>query len=318
MKIPAVPDNERLRLDALRRLAVLDSPAEERFDRITRMARNMFEVPIALVSLVDDHRQWFKSCCGLSVLETPRDISFCGHAILGEELFVVEDAAQDPRFSDNPLVTGEPHIRFYAGHPLEVSAGLKLGTLCIIDTKPRVLSLREQALLADLASMVESELRAVQMATIDELTGITNRRGFMLLAEKSLKYAFRAKHPVSLLFFDLNHFKSINDQFGHDVGDDALRQMAELLCRVFRDADIYARLGGDEFVVLLPGTGNEHCKRIQERFEQALNELNANCGKPYQLSCSVGIIDYDAVTPPDIDTLLRLADERMYSCKSRR
>ncbi|MFM5486675.1 GAF domain-containing protein, partial [Aeromonas veronii] len=118
MQSPVVPDNERLRLDALRRLAILDSPAEERFDRITRMARNMFDVPIALVSLVDENRQWFKSCCGLPVLETPRDISFCGHAILGEELFVVEDAAQDPRFSDNPLVTGEPHIRFYAGHPL--------------------------------------------------------------------------------------------------------------------------------------------------------------------------------------------------------
>lgn len=109
MQSPEVPDNERLRLDALRCLAVLDSPAEERFDRITRMARNMFDVPIALVSLVDENRQWFKSCCGLPVLETPRDISFCGHAILGEELFVVEDAAQDPRFSDNPLVTGDPH-----------------------------------------------------------------------------------------------------------------------------------------------------------------------------------------------------------------
>nr|WP_279623873.1 GAF domain-containing protein [Aeromonas veronii] len=106
MQSPVVPDNEPLRLDALRRLAILDSPAEERFDRITRMARNMFDVPIALVSLVDENRQWFKSCCGLPVLETPQDISFCGHAILGEELFVVEDAAQDPRFSDNPLVTG--------------------------------------------------------------------------------------------------------------------------------------------------------------------------------------------------------------------
>lgn len=318
MQSPVIPDNERLRLDALRRLAVLDSPAEERFDRITRMARNMFDVPIALVSLVDENRQWFKSCCGLPVLETPRDISFCGHAILGEGLFVVEDAAQDPRFSDNPLVTGEPHIRFYAGHPLEVGNGLKLGTLCIIDREPRVLSQRDQALLADLASMVESELQAVQRATIDELTGITNRRGFMLLAEKSLQYAFRVKHPVSLLFLDLNHFKAINDNLGHDIGDDALRQMAELLCHVFRDADIFARLGGDEFVALLPGTGNEHYQRIQERFYQALEHFNASSGKPYQLSCSVGIVGYDATTPPDLELLLRLADEKMYTCKSAR
>ncbi|MGL6288880.1 GAF domain-containing protein, partial [Aeromonas hydrophila] len=124
MQSPAVPDNERLRLDALRRLAVLDSPAEERFDRITRMARNMFNVPIALVSLVDENRQWFKSCCGLPVLETPRDISFCGHAILGEGLFVVEDAAQDPRFSDNPLVYGDG-IHLTVAHKREWSYGFK-------------------------------------------------------------------------------------------------------------------------------------------------------------------------------------------------
>ncbi|MGL5305589.1 GGDEF domain-containing protein [Aeromonas jandaei] len=315
MQSPVVPDNEKQRLDALRRLAVLDSPAEERFDRITRMARNMFDVPIALVSLVDENRQWFKSCCGLPVLETPREISFCGHAILGEELFVVEDATQDPRFFDNPLVTGEPHIRFYAGHPLEVGDGLKLGTLCIIDRKPRSLSDKDQALLADLASMVESELRAVQMATIDELTGITNRRGFMLLADKSLKYAFRVKNPVTLLFLDLNHFKVINDTYGHNVGDDALCQMAELLCRVFRDADISARLGGDEFVVLLPGTGHEHSSRIKERFYNALENFNHTSGKPYQLSCSLGIVVYDALTPPNLDSLLCLADEEMYSCK---
>ena len=123
MQTPATPDNEHLRLDALRRITILDTSAEERFDRITRMARNMFDVPISLVSLVDKDRQWFKSCCGLPVLETPRDISFCGHAILGDGLFVVEDATRDLRFADNPLVTGDPHIRFYAGAPLSAPGG---------------------------------------------------------------------------------------------------------------------------------------------------------------------------------------------------
>ncbi|MBL0563273.1 sensor domain-containing diguanylate cyclase [Aeromonas hydrophila] len=315
MQTPVVPENERQRLDALRSLALLDTPAEERFDRLTRMARNMFDVPIALVSLVDENRQWFKSCCGLSVLETSRDISFCGHAILGDALFVVEDASQDPRFADNPLVTGEPYIRFYAGHPLDVGNGLKLGTLRIIDCKPRVFGQREQALLSDLASMAESELKAIHMATMDELTGLTNRRGFMLLAERNLQYAFRAKIPASLLFIDLNHFKSINDRFGHDVGDDALCQMAELLCKMFRNADIIARLGGDEFVVLLSGTSNEYCSGIQARFTQALESFNTNNGKPYQLSCSMGIVGYDATTAPDINMLLRLADDEMYICK---
>ena len=233
MQTPAIPDNERLRLDALRRISILDSSAEERFDRITRMARSMFDVPISLVSLVDENRQWFKSCCGLPVQETPRDVSFCGHAILGDGLFVVEDTRQDLRFADNPLVSGEPHIRFYAGCPLQIGEGYKLGTLCIIDRKPRLLDSRQQGLLTDLAGMVERELAAIQLATLDDLTGITNRRGFMLLAQKCLQLAHRQEREATLLFIDLNRFKEINDQLGHDVGDDALQQMAGLMCRVF-------------------------------------------------------------------------------------
>ena len=118
MKTPEFPPNEVARLQTLRSLDILDSPQEERFDRLTRMARRLFDVPIALVSLVDDNRQWFKSCAGLSVSETGRDISFCGHAILGEGIFIIPDAASDERFHINPLVVNEPTIRFYVGCPL--------------------------------------------------------------------------------------------------------------------------------------------------------------------------------------------------------
>lgn len=158
MQAPAIPDYERQRLDALRRLAILDSSAEERFDRITRMARNLFEVPISLISLVDGERQWFKSRCGLDAQETPRDISFCGHAILGEEIFVVEDATRDPRFADNPLVLGDPHIRFYAGSPLHIAGGYKVGTLCLIDRQPRQLDART------VYSSLGSEIDVVEFA----------------------------------------------------------------------------------------------------------------------------------------------------------
>jgi GAF domain-containing protein len=134
---PETPANEQVRLDSLQSLDILDSPAEERFDRLTRLAKRIFDVPIALVSIVDQNRQWFKSCVGLDVSETPRDISFCGHAILGNEVFVVTDTAEDPRFDDNPLVVNDPFIRFYAGCPLKYTDGSMLGTLCIIDTRPR-------------------------------------------------------------------------------------------------------------------------------------------------------------------------------------
>lgn len=315
MQAPLIPDYEQQRLDGLRRLAILDSTAEERFDRITRMARNMFEVPISLISLVDEERQWFKSRCGLDAQETPRDISFCGHAILGEEIFVVEDATRDPRFADNPLVLGEPHIRFYAGTPLHIVGGYKVGTLCLIDRRPRQLDERERALLTDLAGMVEHELAAIQLAILDELTGITNRRGFIMLGQKCLQLSHRQGREASLLFLDLNRFKEINDTLGHEAGDDALRQMAGLLSRVFRNADIFARLGGDEFVVLLPGIGPELVVRVLARFEEALIQFNQEAGKPYRLLCSTGVAHYDPRLPPDLESLLQQADKQMYHRK---
>jgi GAF domain-containing protein len=158
MQPPAIPDNEAQRLAALRALNVLDTPPEERFDCITRIAARLMDVPICLVSLVDANRQWFKSCVGLAARETPRDISFCGHAILESEALVIPDALAAPRFADNPLVAGEPRIRFYAGQPLSAVDGSRLGTLCLIDRKPRHMSAADLQALRDLAHMVEREL----------------------------------------------------------------------------------------------------------------------------------------------------------------
>ncbi|MFV1921534.1 MAG: GAF domain-containing protein [Methylotenera sp.] len=155
MKKPSIPPDEAARLKTLRYLNILDTPAEERFDRLTRMAKRLFDVSFALVSLVDENRQWFKSCAGLDVSETPRDISFCGHTILGDDIFIIPDATKDERFADNPLVLNEPHIRFYAGCPLKFTNGNRLGTLCIIDQQPRNLTDEDLIVLKDLASMVE-------------------------------------------------------------------------------------------------------------------------------------------------------------------
>lgn len=160
---PPIPENEAERLASLCALDILDTPAEERFDRITRIARRLFDVPIALISLVDADRQWFKSSQGLPVSETPRNISFCGHAILGPDTFYVPDALHDPRFVDNPLVTGDPNIRFYAGAPLEVSAELRIGTLCIIDSRPRKLSAQDLDDLRQLADWAQDEVGMMRL-----------------------------------------------------------------------------------------------------------------------------------------------------------
>ena len=132
-----LPANEAERLAALYRLEILDTPAEERFDRITRIAAELFDVPISYVALLDNDRQWFKSSCGLNVSETPRDVSFCSYAINENKPLVIPDALADERFRDLPIVTGEPHIRFYAGCPLAIPKRLNVGTLCVADIKPR-------------------------------------------------------------------------------------------------------------------------------------------------------------------------------------
>ena len=155
----SLPEDESRRLAALQKLTILDTEPEERFDRITRLAAAMFNVPFALVCLVDRNRQWFKSCYGIEgVCETSREVAFCSHAILGQEVLVVPDAFLDPRFADNPQVTDEPRIRFYAGCPLTLSDGSRVGTLCVLDIRPRQLDETKISLLEDLGSLVEQEL----------------------------------------------------------------------------------------------------------------------------------------------------------------
>jgi len=163
MKTPDFPPDEHQRLSALEATQLLDTPPEERFDRVTRIASRLFSVPIALVSLVDKDRQWFKSSYGLGAKETARDISFCGHAILGSDALVVENARNDERFFDNPLVTGEPNIQFYAGAPLEDRSGNRLGTLCLIDRQPRQFSEADKQNLRDLADMIEREFQFTEL-----------------------------------------------------------------------------------------------------------------------------------------------------------
>lgn len=157
---PPLPEDEDNRLASLRQLSILDTKPEDRFDRITRLAAKMFGVPIALVSLVDQNRQWFKSCYGLDATETSREVSFCAHALLDKKVMLVPDALADPRFADNPLVTGEPRIRFYAGYPLTLPNSTRVGTLCLIDVRPREFTERQVDILKDLGSMVERELSA--------------------------------------------------------------------------------------------------------------------------------------------------------------
>lgn len=317
MQIAPKPADEAARLDTLHSLSILDTPPEERFDRLTRLARRLFDVPIALVSLVDDDRQWFKSHAGLDVTQTSRDVSFCSHALLAGNTMVIQDALNDDRFHDNPLVTGAPGIRFYAGRPLAAPNGAPIGTLCLIDTRPRSLEPDELALLGDLAHMTEREIAALHFATTDELTQLTNRRGFEILARHVLSLCDRLSRHAVLLFFDLNDFKAINDRFGHAEGDRALKTFADTLTGALRDSDVIARLGGDEFVVLLSATDPADVAEPVERVTQALAQRNTADARGYDIRFSVGHVDYDPAHHHDVAGLLASADQRMYEHKQR-
>ena len=196
MQIPAIPANESSRLAVLRSLKILDTAPEERFDQITRIAQRAFRLPIALISLVDAQRQWFKSCQGLCARETPRNLSFCGHAILDDVPLIVPNALDDPRFYDNPLVVGEPNIRFYAGIPLTVLNGYRIGTLCVIDQQPRTFDTNDTLLLTELGHLVEQELVSCKTSVLEELQqrnqemSLLSRLSDFLQASLTLSEAF--------------------------------------------------------------------------------------------------------------------------------
>lgn len=312
MKEPSFPLDETVRLKSLHSLRILDSVPEERFDRITRMAQRLFDVDICLVSLVDCDRQWFKSKQGLDACETPRNISFCGHAILDEKAFVIEDTLIDQRFADNPLVTDNPNIRFYAGYPVHAPTGDRIGTLCLIDPQPRSFSPRDEQTLRDFAALVDDELASSSKVHVDELTGIANRRGFTTVAEHLLPLCARNDLDVELLFFDLDEFKQLNDQLGHEAGDQALKLFAKTLLKSFRSADVVARLGGDEFVVIVAGemvSSERALEVMQARIDSTQTKLAS------KVKWSVGRIKYDKARHAGVEELLAAADKKMYADK---
>ena len=319
MQSAPIPSNDAERVETLHSLEVLDTDAEERFDQITRLARRMFDVSTVHVSLIDADRQWIKSAAGPGYgSNTPRAITFCGHAIAGDDILHIEDAQDDHRFSDNPLVTGDPRIRFYAGCPLRVD-GFTLGTLCLIDQEPRAFSPQDAMLLKDLAAVAEQNLAAERIAMTDELTGLVNRRGFGIVGRQVLATCRRLNRPATLLYCDLNGFKPINDQYGHAEGDRALKLFAASLKHVYRESDAVARLGGNEFAVLLTGTPIAGATQAIQRLREDVAGATRDAGRSYGIGFSVGVAEFDpAGTACTLADLLKTADAAMYREKADR
>ncbi len=232
-----IPPDERERLGALRKYEILDSEGEQAFDDLTLLATQICGAPTALISLVDSDRQWFKARIGLETCETPREISFCGHAILGDRLFVIEDASRDPRFSDNPLVTDEPHIRFYAGAPLTTPSGHRIGTLCVIDFVPRQLTAEQHQGMLALARQVVALLELRRKSGLLERRDERRSRLFSVVSH-DLRTAFTGLiGHISILIGD---HEQLNTDLIQRHATSARRQAREAL-RVAEDLLAWAR-----------------------------------------------------------------------------
>lgn len=313
-----IPSNDEDRVENLRSYAVLDTQPEEAFDRITRLVSALLDMPIALVSLIDGERQWFKSSVGLDVDETPREQAFCGYAILDDVVLTVSDATLDDRFADNPLVTDDPGIRFYAGAPLTTREGFNVGTLCVIDRKPRTLDEGQLAILRDFAALALRELELHKAAATDGLTGVFNRSGLTAAGQSEVARAHRHGSPLSLAIIDVDHFKDINDSYGHAGGDIALRRVAEVCRSAVRSKDVVGRLGGDEFGLLLPGAdarvAGEVARRIAAEVRGA-ELLPTDDRTPITLSIGVASLEAGEV---DLTEAWARADTALYQAKETR
>ena len=327
---PEYPKNEDKRMEFLNKLRILDTPIEERFERITRIVCRSLNVPISAISLVDDERQWFKSIQGLDVSETPRNVAFCAHAILEDKPFVVEDASVDPRFINNPLVTEDPSIRFYAGCPLEMGDGLRIGTLCAIDREPRTFSKEQMEILQDLTEMVKSEFQMIALseahqslivdfeqaeraALIDPLSRLWNRAGGENFLSREWEAAKRKKTPVSVAMLDIDHFKRINDIHGHGAGDQVIKHVARIIISALRPYDVACRWGGEEFLIILPECAKSKLSLALYRVIQAIRNSAIN---NLTVTASAGAVTAYPSEGHDFRKIIELADQALYKAKN--
>ena len=289
MQKPDIPHNEEERTRAIQGMGIIYSPSEARFDRITRLACRHFDIDTALVTIVYKEIQWFKSLQGLNACSTDREVSFCGHAILGDDALVVENALLDTRFMDNPLVTDSPRIRFYAGQPIRDEFGVTIGTLCLIDGVPRTFSQEDRQDLRDFARLVEAELakpvednvltRFIRSLNenqrsllIDPIVGSWNRRGFEALLDKEIENALRHDEDLTLIHVKLSSFDVILNRFGHDRIIDFSKFTASIVRDQLPTGSSIGSLGADAFVAVCSGMSPSEATRIIEQLKQRFTE----------------------------------------------
>ena len=342
----AMPANEAARIEALLNYRILDTLPEDSYDDITLLASEICNTPMAAVSLIDSSRQWFKSKVGLTIPETARDNAFCAHAILQPDIMIVNNTEADERFVNNPFVTGEPRIRFYAGAPLVTPRGEALGTLCVIDqttrtlTETQVNSLRalsrqvmaqlelrrhvglyeqNQRMLKEYQDNLEGMNAMLQKQSVtDDVTGFNNTRFLYQYLDQYISSTSAGVEKLTLVFFDMDDFKQVVDNFGHMYGSKVLKEVAEVVHTHLDNEDRIVRYGGDEFIVILPGQWGEKALSKVEAIREAIRSTTYLQKEKIHLevTASFGLATYpnDA---RDKKQLLMAADQCLFHSKKR-
>ncbi|MFT6914518.1 MAG: diguanylate cyclase (GGDEF)-like protein [Motiliproteus sp.] len=329
-------DNEEQRLTELHSYRILDTPRDGMFDNICEIASYIFKTPIAIVSLVDRDRIWFKSTHGINIKQIDREPGLCASAIIKNEAYVIKDARIDPRTLTNSLVSEKFGLQFYAAAPLTTSNNLNLGTICVIDFKPREVTTEEINCLSQLAQIVinQMELRIANRkisklhkelfmahtllknnASKDALTGILNRGSLDQILEKidSIEDSITG---TAIAMIDIDDFKNINDIYGHHVGDEVIKAVSNRITKVIRNGDYFGRYGGEEFQVIMQQADSDSAKLLANRIVKVIS------AKPYiiddlslAVTVSVGVSVCNELTVHSTDELSILADKALYDAK---
>ncbi len=303
MELPKIPVNERRRLKTLRSLNILDTGYEERFDRLARLAKQMFDVPIVLISLIDEHRHWCKSSIGWDTRQISRETSICAHAILEDDIFVVTDTTQDPRFRNNFLVVGSPFIRFYAGCPLKAPDGSTIGVLCLKDRMPRGFSEEDAVALRDLAYLVEIELARQDMAIKDNLTKVLDRGGFLMQAQHELHLCQRHNMLAVLISIEIDKFEELVEKCGEKQARKVGVELDTLLSSTIRSSDLFARISPNEFAILQINVTGDVSISLN-RYKKLLNDYRQDNRARFDIGFLYSVTESDPQDPHSIDELL--------------
>ncbi len=340
-----VADTESARLAALASYGILDTLPEKSYDDLVAIAAGICDAPMGSVALFDADRKWFKSQRGFSLPQMPRNVAFGNHALQRpHEVLVVPDALADARFLNNPLVTGEHKVRFYAGAPLVSSGGAAVGTICVMDRTPRDLAPFQKEALAGLSRQVvnllelgvahreltshlserewyERQLLGYQQELIaenaqltevtrtDGLTGLFNRRAFSSIVKTAIDTSVIDCTPFAMGIIDIDHFKAINDRHGHPAGDTTLIAVAQALKSHCGELNTVARIGGEEFAIVLPGVDLAQATLQCEHLRATVEALPHH----FQLTVSIGITAFRI--GDSISTVYARADEALYLAK---